>query len=166
MTGFIGAGGGVTAPVIGMNSGGNSAQELQEAWYSRNEPNTSIGRLRDVDILWTRSSFPGQTPGNNGFNGLNSVHQLWEWSGAGSASGCHVRKVITGSVQDSSGNAQVGATVYLFNTATGLLVDTQVSVGAGNYVVGDPNAVACFAVGYEAGSPDTTGATVNTLTGT
>ena len=58
------------------------------------------------------------------------------------------------------------ATVQIFNTATGLLVDTVTSDSAGNYFASDPNAVNCFAVAYEAGSPDVAGTTKNNLTGT
>ena len=161
MSGFIFIVGGNRTNVIGTDAGGNTDQSIQEASYRNTEPYTSIGRQQDVDILWQRSSFPGQESApNNIFDGM---HQYWEWCFP--PSGCCVRKVVSGTVVDVNGNAVSGATVQLFNTATGALVDTQTSQADGSYKVGDPNNVASFAVGYLSGSPDTTGATVDTLTG-
>ncbi len=157
MSGFISTAVFLANAIVSRNDDVN-----QEPAYRQTFPQTRDGLLQEVDVLWVRSSFPTQSHGN-GFNGSDAAHQNWEWSWP--PTGVHVRKVISGAVQNSSGVAQAGATVYLFNTATGLLVDTYTSDGDGGYRVGDPNAVACFAVGYEAGSPDTTGATVNTLTG-
>ena len=91
------------------------------------------------------------------------MHQYWEWCWP--VTGTRVRKQVTGTVKDSSGSPVSGATVMLFNTASGTLVDTQTSDSSGVYKCEDPNNVASFAVGYEAGSPDTAGTTVNTITG-
>lgn len=89
---------------------------------------------------------------------------LWEWNTL--ISGQHTRKKLSGIVRDSAGNPIAGATVQIFNTATGLLVDTVTTDSSGAYNASDPNAVNCFAVGYEAGAPDVAGTTVNTITGT
>lgn len=151
----------VTGYIISAND-----DSVQRSDYRTSPPEmTGAGPdFRYSDILWARVSFPAQLSGNsNGFAGLDSAHQHWEWNFP--PTGCHVRKVITGIVKDSSGNPVSGATVMLYNTTTGLLVDTQTSQGDGSYKCGDPNNVASFAVGYKTGSPDTAGATVNTVTG-
>lgn len=120
--------------------------------------------LRDSDVLWPRSSFQGTSDNGATIATIwESAHQVWEWSFQ--PSGGHVRKKISGMTKDSTGAVLGGATVMLFNTATGLLVDTVVSDSAGNYTTSDPNNVACFAVAYEAGSPDVAGTTKNNLTG-
>lgn len=143
---------------------------LQPVEYRVNSPGMG-GRYdpnwRNTDILWPRSSFPSQLDagsGGNGMGGLDGAHQFWEWNWP--PTGSHTRKMISGTVKDSSGNAVSGATVMLFNTATGLLVDTATSGSDGTYTVGDPNNVASFAVADKSGSPETAGTTVQTLTGT
>jgi hypothetical protein len=125
--------------------------------FSRRDP-------RDSDILWPRSSFTGGIDASSPCPYvIDGAHQAWEWNFP--ETGCRVPKKISGQTLDSSGAPNGGCTVMLFNTATGLLVDTQISDGSGNYRLSDPNAAACFIVAYEAGSPDTAGTTVNTLTG-
>ena len=67
-------------------------------------------RLRDTDVLWTRSSFPNQTdPGGNGsgFAGLEAAHQAWEWNWP--PTGVHVRKKVSGTVLTSTGVPVSGA---------------------------------------------------------
>ena len=136
---------------------------LQGSNYSANEPATTIGRAQDVDILWTRSTFSKSfSAGSDGAE--DCMSQRWEWYWP--LTGCNVRKVVSGVVKDSNGDPVSGATVKLFNTATGLLVDTQTSAADGSYSCGDPNNVASFAVAYHTGSPDTAGTTVNTVAGT
>jgi hypothetical protein len=141
---------------------------LQEPSYRTTMPGTRIGRDRDADVLWIRSSFPNQIGvGGNGCNSLDSAHQEWEWDIH--PTGCHVRKKVTGIAYDFNGKAIPSAVVQLFNTSTGLLVDTQTADGAGNFTVEDPNNTTNFMVGYAAGAAkdggDEAGTSVNTLTG-
>ena len=114
------------------------------------------------DMLWPRSH---QFSGGAG-SILNSDPQAQAWEIYVRATGSRHRMVFTGVTLDAAGNPLGGCTVQLFNTATGLLVDTQVSDPKGNYKVTDPNNVACFMVAYLPGSPDVTGATIDELTGT
>ena len=134
-------------------------ENLQPPDY-RNAPN---GQPQYSDVVWPRSSLRG-ADGTAIANIWESAHQMWEWIFP--PTGVHVEKKISGVTKDSTGAILAGATVMLFNTATGLLVDTVVSDSAGNYYCSDPNAVNCFAVAYEAGSPDVAGTTKNNLTGT
>ncbi len=145
---------------------GQNDDSIQPADYRFSMPQRyGVGNeWRFTDVLWTRSSFPSKPGTSNGFNGLDSAHQQWEWNCP--LTGTCVRKSITGTVVSANGVAVSGATVKLFNNATGLLVDTQTTAGDGSYTCGDPNNVACIAVAYLAGSPDTAGVTVNTVTGT
>lgn len=121
-----------------------------------------------ADILWPRSQGMNGCVmvGGGGGAGLcnpDPAAQEWEWN-VYTTGGRH-RTVFTGQVINSSGSTVSGATVMLFNTATGLLVDTQTSDAGGNYRCSDPNAVACFLVAYLAGSPDTCGTTIDELSG-
>jgi hypothetical protein len=119
---------------------------------------------RDSDVLWPRSSFTGGIDANSPCPYIiEGMHQMWAWDWP--ETGTHVPKKVIGQTLDASGAPNPGCTVKLFNTATGLLVDTQTVDSAGYYQLTDPNNVACFVVAYEAGSPDTAGTTVNTLTG-
>lgn len=135
---------------------------LQSPDY-RESSQVSRSPISSSDALWPRSSFQG-ADGTAIANIWDGAHQIWEWNFP--PTGVHVRKKISGVTKDSTGAVLGGATVQIFNTTTGLLVDTVVSDSAGNYYASDPNAVSCFAVGYETGSPDVAGTTVNTLTGT
>lgn len=132
---------------------GNS-DVLQPVDY-RNYDAVTTETHRWSDVLWPRSRLRGSL--------FESSHRVWEWNSQ--MTGGHVPKKVTGVTFNANGDPLAGATVSLFNTATGLLVDTQISDSAGNYQCGDPNAVACFAVAYKAGSPDIAAATVNTLLG-
>jgi hypothetical protein len=154
-----------TPSVVGLNCGANLDTSLQSPDYNDKEPYTSIFAMQEVDILWKRSHFSnlGSDPADK-VNCLNFFWQYWEWCWP--PTGCHVPKKVSGIVRDSNGNPVAGATVQLFNTATGTLVDTQTSLSDGSYTCGDPNAVASFAVGYLPDAPDTAGTTVDTLTGT
>ncbi len=143
---------------------------LQPADYRTAPPQMSawMNQLRDSDVLWTRSSQLGAAGQNGTPSGQGGIIQAdcqrWEWNFP--PTGCHVRKVVSGVVLNASSVPIAGATVNLYNTATGLLVDTQTSQADGTYTCGDPNATNCFAVAYLAGSPDTAGTTLNTITGT
>lgn len=111
-----------------------------------------------VDVAWTRSSFRGGMGA-----AIENMQNVWEWNYP--LTGQHNPKKVSGITKDSTGTPIGGVTVLLFNTGTDLLVDTVVSDSTGAYELADPNNVACFVVGYLAGSPDTTGATKNNLTG-
>lgn len=112
----------------------------------------------EIEFRWPRASMQGIAMV------MQSYSQLWEpWT---TTAGVSVPKKVRGITRDSTGAVLGNATVQLFNTSTGLLVATAVSDASGNYEVDDPNGVACFVVSYKTGSPDITGATVNTLTGT
>ncbi len=146
---------------VGINK---NNEAVQAATYRASEPDTLMGRMQDVDMLWTRSSFSQMYSDSNKASPEDCMGQRWEWNWP--PTGGHYPKVVTGIVKDSSGTPVTGAVVQLFNTATGLLVDTSAATGSdGVYKVGDPNAVASFAVGYKTGAPDTEGGTVNTVTG-
>jgi hypothetical protein len=112
------------------------------------------------DMLWPRSHQFGATPLLN----PDPYAQSWEVNVL--STGSRHRKVFTGVTLNASGAPLGGCTVQLFNTATGAIVDTQVSDSAGNYKVSDPNNVACFLVAYLPGSPDVAGTTIDELTGT
>lgn len=154
-----------TSPQVSLEPGVNFNDDiLQSPDYSRSEPYTAKGRLQDVDILWTRSSFPSMFSDSNRVSAEDPMTQRWEWNWP--PTGCHVRKKVIGVVLNASASPVAGATVMLFNTATGLLVDTQTSAADGSFTCGDPNAVNCFAVADIAGSPETSGTTIQELTGT
>jgi len=161
---------GITLPgapaFIGISAGANWSDEIQPTDYRRSRAGSIVAdQDREADVLWPRSSFPGQNTPNGVQNGiLDAAHQYWEWTQP--PSGVSVRKKVSGVTRNTAGTPIGGVTVWLFNTATGLLVDTQVSDSSGNFTCGDPNAVNCFAVGYLMGSPDTSGVTVDTLSGT
>ncbi|MDI9847384.1 carboxypeptidase-like regulatory domain-containing protein [Rhodoblastus sp. 17X3] len=154
-------------PVLGSPGYGGNDDSLQPNDYRVSPPGYSSpvsANLRFSDVLWPRASFTGGIDANSPCPYvIEGMHQVWEWNFP--ATGGHVEKKVIGQTLDSSGAPLAGATVQLFNTATGLLVDTQVSDAGGNYQLSDPNGVACFVVAYEPGSPDVAGTTVNTLTG-
>lgn len=73
---------------------------------------------------------------------------------------------IAGVTRDSAGAILASCDVHLFRTATDVEVDQTTSDGSGVYSF--PNvtpAEAYYVLAYRAGSPDVTGATLNTLTG-
>ncbi len=138
--------------------------------FSPNAPQmTGWANMLDlVDPLWTRTNMPGATGQDGIASGQGGILQAdcqrWEW--AWPPTGCHVRKLVSGVViNGTTRNPVSGATVRLFNTATGLLVDTQTSGSDGSFTCGDPNAVNCFAVADIAGSPELAGTTIQELTG-
>lgn len=74
------------------------------------------------------------------------------------------RWLITGQTKSGTGVAIPGCQVTLFKTVDNMPVATTVSDYSGNYEFSvDGNSQARFAVSYKTGSPDITGATVNTL---
>jgi len=77
---------------------------------------------------------------------------------------------ISGVTRDSTGVALAGCTVEIYETtdAQNRLVGDTISDANGNYSInvnGPDTAKAFFAVAYKAGSPDTSGTTINTLQG-
>ena len=119
-----------------------------------------------ADILWPRSRNQGAAAALSGVSGMlnpDSAAQAWEWNVY--TTGSRHRMVFTGQTLNAAGSPLGGCTVQLFNTATGLLVDTQTSDAGGNYKVTDPNNVACFMIAYLPGSPDIAGTTIDELTG-
>ena len=74
---------------------------------------------------------------------------------------------IQGTTKDETGSAMAGFTVYLFNVTSGtpVLEQTVISDGAGLYSFTVDSTQTYWVVDYKEGTPDKTGATVNTLTG-
>lgn len=134
-------------------------ESLQRSDYKTITGNAaSATPMLHADVLWPRSH------GQGGSYVPDPASQMWEWNVY--ATGSRHGMLFTGKTVDANGAALGGCTVMLFNTATNLMVDTQVSDTAGNYRLTDPNNVACFIVAYLAGSPDVTGVTTDALTGT
>ena len=76
------------------------------------------------------------------------------------------QRSISGTTLDSNGAALANCTVNLFNARTRTFVMSTVSDGSGNYVFDGVSADSTYFIeAYLAGSPDQTGATVNTLAG-
>lgn len=74
---------------------------------------------------------------------------------------------ISGVTRDANGAALGGCTVQLFRTRDDLFLDEVVSDGSGNYIIGSGSPTETYyIVAYLAGSPDVTGATLNTLIAT
>jgi hypothetical protein len=75
--------------------------------------------------------------------------------------------VISGVTKDETGAATDGFTVYLFNMNGGAprLADMTVSANGGQYSFTVGQNQTYWAVSYKSGSPDKTGATLQTLTG-
>jgi hypothetical protein len=159
--------GGAFQDNLGINVSVNE-DRLQSSDYKLSSFDVASGTpMIHADVLWPRSQNVGATAAMSGVSGMlnpDSAAQAWEWNVY--ATGSRHRMVFTGQTLNSSGNPIGGCTVQLFNTATGLLVDTQTSDSSGNYKVTDPNNVACFMVAYLPGSPDVAGTTIDELTGT
>jgi hypothetical protein len=75
---------------------------------------------------------------------------------------------IEGITKDETGVAVAGFTVYLFNVTTGTPVLEQITTsdGTGLYSFTVQQGQTYWVVDYKTGTPDKTGATLNTLTGT
>ncbi len=120
-----------------------------------------------IEAQWRRSGFGGGLGMQASAAIQDNMSQMWDWSVyASPGQGTHVPKKVSGQVIDSNNNPVSGATVQLFNTSTGLLVDTQTTGAGGTYVANDPNATTNFANAYLSGSPDTAGTTIDTISGT
>jgi hypothetical protein len=136
---------------------------LQQVNYRQTFPYLRQHNLynQTTDILWPRSGFVGML-GSNLASAGEHMTRLWAYDLY--QQGHQGRTAIEGITRDSAGTALGACTVQLFNTATGLLVDTGTSDAGGYYRLTDPNGVACFAVAYKIGTP-VMGTTINTLTG-
>lgn len=77
------------------------------------------------------------------------------------------QQIISGITLDAAGNVLGGCTVILFRTADNSVEETQVSdATTGYYIFSSINDAGPFyVVAYKPGSPDVTGATVDTLVG-
>jgi hypothetical protein len=74
---------------------------------------------------------------------------------------------IAGVTRDANGNPLAGCSVAVFYTGTDKIYTKVVSDAGGNWTALVPDTTTRFyAVTYKAGSPDVSGTTVNTLTGT
>lgn len=71
---------------------------------------------------------------------------------------------LTGITRDSTGAVLGNCDVYVFKTGDNVNVAQTISDGSGNYSIILPTNLRHFVVSYKVGSPDVTGATVNTLT--
>ncbi len=153
-----------TSAIIGMQGVNCNDETIHDPIfnYRLSLPDRRHQNINGVDYMWPRSGMRG-SGANAGSGALDYTRQYWEWPSV--HVGVHIRKKITGITRTSSGNLNAGATVQLFNTSTGALVDTTVSDAQGNYTLTDPNNVACFVVAYLAGSPDVAGTSKNNIFG-
>jgi hypothetical protein len=80
--------------------------------------------------------------------------------------GMNTRYGVQGVTRDAYGSPLGGCTMKLFRTSDDSLVATTVSDPVGNYLLSTPYYPdAHYVVMYKTGSPDVTGASVNTLIG-
>ena len=124
----------------------------------------------DERILWpTRGALTGVGGGTSfsGSVGLMAYPQVWDWSSlAQQAAGQGVRLMsISGFTQNSAGAVLGNCIVKLFLTAGDIELGTTISnsVTGAFTVTSYTDSATCYIVAYLAGSPDVTGATVNTL---
>lgn len=75
--------------------------------------------------------------------------------------------IIQGTTKDEVGTAAAGYKVYLFNMTSGtpILEQTAISDGSGLYSFTVQQGSIYWVISYKSGTPDKTGATLNTLTG-
>jgi hypothetical protein len=73
--------------------------------------------------------------------------------------------LIVGQTLDSAGAVLAGCTVTLFRTSDDMPQKTTLSDASGNYSFSVERSTTYYSVAYKAGSPDVTGATVDTLAG-
>lgn len=94
-----------------------------------------------------------------GQDSMSAIWSFWQRGTKGNGS----QKWLRGQVKDANGNA-VAATVYGFLTAGDIFVASSATDDKGYYEIPTVYAgQAHFVVAYIVGSPDKTGATVNTL---
>lgn len=149
---------------LGMGHGFNDDRLQRSDYKTMGGDFVSSTPMVNQDILWPRSQgLSGVAESQIPLLNPDAAAQAWEWNVW--TTGHHHRMVLTGQTLNSAGAATGGVTVKLYNTITGLLVDTQVSDTGGNFSVTDPNNVACFMVAYLAGSPDICGTSIDELIG-
>jgi len=133
--GIAGRRGGRRMLIADIGSSGVAKNTHASSW---DESGSLKGNLVDVPSIGAHFS-----------SARNKVRQQW---------------LITGVTKDSTGAPLGGCTVTLFKAVDNMPSATTVSDAAGNYTFTiDGNSQARFAVSYKPGSPDVTGATVNTL---
>jgi hypothetical protein len=165
---------------VGATGGGWSAQPgtlqpaLDERWafpkwsWQARAPQTWKDRNSFVS-LWPRGQFGmGGNDGSAAYVPIGS-----DYSGAQGyepfscdGEGTQTQNFLRGTTKDSGGTAVANATVQLFRTSDDAYLGQDVSRMDGTYAAPAQAAKAtqCYAVAYKAGSPDTAGTTVNTLT--
>jgi hypothetical protein len=124
------------------------------------------GSLTD-DFRWPRSRLGSGTGVGLFTNSLDASRPIWDWYAwlLGSAAMGQKHHSISGITLNSAGAVVGSATVILFRTADDTKLDEVTSdPTTGAFTVTSPeDAVTCYLVSYQAGSPDITGATVNTI---
>lgn len=73
--------------------------------------------------------------------------------------------LVAGVTRDSSGVALGSCVVKLFNAASDTIEQSTTSDGSGNYSFNVDKTKSWYVIAYKAGSPDVTGATINTIAG-
>lgn len=128
-----------------------------------------VARYTDYDeyhTLWSRpaESLPRFSPmGQSGIIGAanwDPFVRASNWTG-------HLGwKTISGVTRDTNGAVLGGVNVHCFRTADDLLIYQSTSDVGGIYAVYTYDTGAHYLVAYKSGTPDLSGTTANTLTGT
>jgi hypothetical protein len=137
-------------------------------WSYRRRGDSQFGARNKYITLWPASGFMSGDRSSGFCLFGQDCAEFDAWSPSQRASrGNGQTKFIMGQCKDSGGSGVSGATVQCFLTATDALVSEITADTYGNYEAPTvyPGA-AHYLVAYRAGSPDITGATVNTLTPT
>jgi len=135
------------------------------SWYvSFGNVELTPGLPMYTDWNWPRSRGLGSVinAGGANFDQAALYYNFWTWRER--VGGTQSRVEVSGTVQDgTTGLVVSGATVKLYDTPTGALLDTVTTDSLGNYTAGSPYSSNAFAVGYLSGAPDKAGTTVNTI---
>jgi hypothetical protein len=138
--------------------------------YQKRSPKTWRDRI-GWNSLWSYGcrtgggDVSGYSPAGNG-QGLAGLDLFEPYSCDGA--GTQTKRFIRGVTRDVNGDVLANAIVQGFVTATDAYVGEVTSAEDGTYILGTETlpGVQHYLVAYKAGSPDVTGATVNTLTST